>query len=300
MFKCLSPAPLGLSASANELIEPALSFGFKGLELDIAAFAESAARTGLPSARRLLDSAGLKVGYFTLPMSLAAPDAEYKKGLESLKSWAATAAEVGCTRAVATISPADDERPMHQNFVVHQQRLAEVGRVLDAGGLRLGIGFTATPEARAGRAFEFIRTFDALKMLLSMVGAKNVGLAVDLYELWASGSSFDTVKGDILKQAGTNVVALFVSDAPADVAPADALETGRLLPGETGTIDTTGVLTTLAENGYDGPVVPRPHPIRFKQLSRNAIVKLTGEKLDLAWKAAGLNPSGKLVPAKRS
>jgi sugar phosphate isomerase/epimerase len=299
MFKCLSPAPLGISAPINDLIEPALSFGFKGLELDIVTFAEAAARTGLPTARRLLDSAGLKLGYFTLPVPLEAPDAEFKKGLESLKSWTSVAAEVGCTRAVATIAPSDDERPMHQNFVVHQQRIGEVARLLDAGGVRLGIGFTATPEARAGRAFEFIRTFDALKLLLGMIGAKNVGLAVDLYELWAAGASCDTVKGEIVGLPGAGVVALFVADAPADVAPADALETGRLLPGETGTIDTTGVLTTLAENGFDGPVVPRPHPIRFKQLARNAIVKLTGEKLDQAWKAAGLNPAGKLVPAKR-
>jgi sugar phosphate isomerase/epimerase len=294
MFKCLSPAPLGISATANDLIEPALSYGFKGLELDIAAFAENAARSGLSTARRLLDSAGLKLGYFALPFGPAAPDAEYKKGLESLKAWAAMAAEVGCKRAVTTIAPADDERPMHQNFIVHQQRLSEVARVLDAVDLRLGIGFTATPEARAGRAFEFIRTFDALKLLLSMVGAKNIGLAVDLYELWADGTSFEAVK-----QSGTPVVALFVADAPAETAPGDALETGRLLPGETGAIDTTGVLTALAESGYDGPVVPRPHPIRFGSLARSAIVKLAGEKLDQAWKGAGLNPAGKLVAAKR-
>jgi sugar phosphate isomerase/epimerase len=295
MFKCLSPAPLGIAAPVNDLIEPALSFGFKGLELDIAAFAESARQSGLAGARRLLDSAGLKLGYFALPFALEASDADYKKGLESLKSWASTAAEVGCKRAVTTISPADDVRPMHQNFIVHQQRIGEVARVLEASDVRLGIGFSATPEARAGRAFEFIRTFDALKMLMSMVGAKNVGLAVDLYELWAAGSSFDAVK-----QAGMNVVALFVADAPTDSAPTDALETGRLLPGETGTIDTTVVLTALAETGYDGPVVPRPHPLRFKQIARNACVKLAGEKVDQAWKAAGLNPAGKLLAAKRN
>jgi sugar phosphate isomerase/epimerase len=299
MFKCLSPAPLGISAPVNDLIEPALSYGFKGLELDIGAFAESAARTGLPTARRLLDSAGLKLGYFTLPLALDAADADYKKGLETLQSLAATAAEVGCTRAVAGIAPADDERPMHQNFIVHQQRVGEVARLLDARGISLGIGFAACPEARAGRAFEFIRNFDALKMLLSMVGAKNVGFAVDLYELWACGSSWEGVTSDLFRQSSAGVVALFAADAPADIAPADALETGRLLPGETGTIDTAAVLTSLAENGFDGPVVPRPHPVRFKQLSRNAIVKLAGEKLDQAWKAAGLTAAGKLVAAKR-
>ena len=72
MFKCLSPAALGLSARVNEMIEPALSNGFKGFELDLKNFAAQAEREGLPVARRLVDSAKLKFGYFRLPFELEA------------------------------------------------------------------------------------------------------------------------------------------------------------------------------------------------------------------------------------
>lgn len=294
MFKCLSPSPLGISAPANDLIEPALSYGFKGLELEIVPFLESVQRLGMPVARRLIDSAKLRLGYFELPFDLGGPDAEFAKHLEGLKVQAASAKELGCLRAVTTIAPADDVRPMHQNFVVYQQRIGAVAAVLDTAGIQLGVGFAATPERRAGRAFEFIRNFDALKLLLGMVGAKNVGLSVDLYELWAADSSFDAVQA-----SGFRTVALFVADAPADASPSDAVQTSRLLPGETGVIDTAAVLATLGQSGYDGPVVPKPHPHRFKQLGRNAVFKLAGEKLEEAWKSAGLNPAGKPATVKK-
>lgn len=294
MFKCLSPAPLGFTATPNELIEPALSHGFKSLELDVVAFAAQVEREGLATARRLLDSAKLKQGFFRLPFEVEADDDAYRAGLDALKNHGRLAADLGCTRAVTVLAPAGDERPIHQNFDFHRRRLDEIAQALDGFGIRFGVGFCATAERREGHAFEFIRAFDTLNMLLGMVGAKNVGLAVDLYELWACGSSFEGVR-----RTGRSVTALFVADAPADAAPARAAQSGRLLPGEGGAIDAAAVLTALAESGYDGPVVPLPHPTRFAGVGRNAVFKTVGEKLDQAWKAAGLSPAGKLSPVKR-
>jgi sugar phosphate isomerase/epimerase len=293
MFKCLSPGSLGITASPNELIEPALSSGFKGLELDVVAFAAQVERDGMPTARRLLDSAKLKLGYFQLPLELAADDAEFDPALEALRSQAKLAAELGCTRAVTKFAAAD-VRPLHQNFDFHKKRVAAVAKVLEEHGVQLGLGFIATSDADARGDFEFIRSFEGMSMLLAMAGGKNVGVAVDLFDLWSCYSSFEAVR-----QTKAKIVAVFVADAPTGVEPADALQDQRLLPGETGVIDTSAVLTALGETGYDGPVVPLPHPARFKQTGRQQIFKLAGEKLDQAWKAAGLSPLGKLVPVKR-
>ena len=293
MFKCLSPGPLGVSGSFNDLIEPALSYGFKGLELEIGPFLEHARRFGMPAARRLIDSAKLRWGYFALPFALNAPADVYAQAIGVLTEQAAAAAELGCKRAVATVAPADDRQPMHQNFVQHQQRLSEVARILDVNGIELGVGFLATPEERAGRAFEFIRNFDALKLLLGMVGAKNVGIVVDLFELWGADSSVDAALS-----SGFRPVVVFVADA-AEAASGEAVQTLRMLPNETGCIGTTEALAALAQSGFDGPVVPKPHPSRFKQTGRNAIFKLAGEKLDEAWKAAGLNAAGKPATVKK-
>lgn len=292
MFKCLSPESLGLSAAANELIEPALSNGFKGLELDIVAFAALAEREGMPAARRLLDSSKLKLGYFRLPIDLESADADFKADLEKLKKYAQLASDMNCSRAVTILAPANDQRPIHQNFEFYRQRLTATAKVLDEQGIQLGIGFCATADARADKQFEFIHKFDTMKLLLSMVSAKNVGISVDLFELWACGSSFDAVKS-------AKIVAVFVADVVAGVSQADATQAARVLPGETGTIDTAAALTALAELNYDGPIVPRVHTDRFKQTGRASIFKTTAEKLEAVWKAAGLTPAGKLVAVKR-
>ncbi|MBL9089585.1 MAG: TIM barrel protein [Planctomycetaceae bacterium] len=288
MFKCLSPAALGISAPPSDLIEPVLSAGFKALELDVVSFADQAARVGLPAARRLIDSAKLKMGYFRLPFEVGGLDVDFDVAMKGLPAQVQLAAELGCTRVVTDVAPADDLRPLHQNFLTYQQRLQAVAKVLNERGLQLGVGFHATPERRAGRAFEFIRTFDALKLLLGMVGAHNVGVCADLFELWASGASPDAVI-----DGGVNVVAVFAADAPADVAPDDALQTQRLLPGETGVIDTSAALKALAAAGFDGPVVPMPHPTRFAALSRAAACKQAGDKLEEAFTAAGLTKAKK-------
>ncbi len=49
MFKNLSPPALGISGRQGEMIELALSFGFKGIDLDVAEMAESAKRTACPT-----------------------------------------------------------------------------------------------------------------------------------------------------------------------------------------------------------------------------------------------------------
>lgn len=294
MFKCLSPAPLGLNASLNDLIEPALSHGFKSLELDIGAFAEQAHQAGLPVARRLIDSATLKPAYFRLPMSLAGDDKAFAAGLGALAGQAKLAKEIGCTRSIVVLDPADDERPLHQNFVVYQQRLTAVAKLLGEHGIDLGVGFTATPEDRAGRAFEFIRNFDALKLLLGMISEKNVGVVVDLFELWACDSAYQAVV-----EAGLKPIVIFVADAPEGVSPDDAVQTQRLLPGETGLIDTVGALQSFAAAGYDGPVVAAPHPTRFQGVPRSQVCKLAGDKLEESFKAAGIKPARKAALLQR-
>jgi sugar phosphate isomerase/epimerase len=291
MFKCLSPAPLGLSGTLNDLIEPALSNGFKGLELDILAFQAQVAQLTLPIARRLIDSAQLKLGYFRLPWEIESPVEIYRPGLNTLKEQAKLAAELGCKRCLTTLAPANDERPMHQNFVFHQERLKATAQILEEHGIELGVGFHATADERGDHEFGFIDNFNSLQLLLGMVGAKNIGVVVDLFELWACGASWSDVAA-----SRQNVTAVFLADVAADGSPDGAKQTLRVLPGETGTIDCTAPLAALAELRYDGPVVPRPHADRFKGVSRAAACKLAGEKLDEAFKAAGIGPV-KRVPA---
>jgi sugar phosphate isomerase/epimerase len=295
MFKNLSTDGVGVSGRQSEIIELALSFGFKGVDLDLLDFLEQVKVHGLPHARRLLDSARLKIGTFRLPLTWDDSDEAYQAGLRVLPELLDLAAGIGAKRAVTTIAPANDVRPYHENFEFHRRRLTEIGERLAADGMRLGIEFTASANARKNRAFQFIHSFDAVVMLVNMVRAPNVGAVIDPWQILAAGSRLDEIR----KLSADRIVAVSLSDAPADVDSTALSESDRLLPGETGKIDSPAVLTMLAEIGFDGPVSPRAHRNRLAGLRRDQIVKLAGERVDQAWKAANLSPAGKLFPAKR-
>lgn len=296
MYKNLSTEGIGVSGRQSEIIELALSFGFKGVEIDLRDFQQQVTTHGLAHARRLLDSARLKLGPFRLPLVWDETDEAFQAGTRELPELLKLAADIGATRAVTTISPANDTRPYHENFEFHRRRLAEVGALLAPSGIRLGLEFVACASARKNRAFQFIHTFDAVVMLVNMIRAENVGVVFDPWQIHAGGGNVD----DVRKFPGGRIIATYLSDAPADREPAALEETDRLLPGETGRIDSAAMLTMLGELGFDGPVAPRAHRDRLAGMRRDQIVKLAAERVDQAWKAAGLTPAGKLAAASKA
>lgn len=295
MFKNLSTQVLGISASESEIIELALSHGFRGLELDLVEFAARAKTNGLDKARRLYDSAKLKLSTFRLPVDLESDEATFRRQLTELIDLAQTAAQVGCLRAITAIAPGSDERPYHENFELHRKRLAEIGKLLAPHGIQLGVEFLTYAELRQAKPFEFIHGLEPLLMLLGMVGANNVGVSLDLWHVHVSGTSLETIR----KLKPAQVVAVILADAPADKPLDQCGAEDRLLPGESGVVDIGGALVALAEIGYDGPVTPAPSRSRVAGNSRDAVVKATAQQLDKVWKGAGLSPSGKLTAAAR-
>jgi sugar phosphate isomerase/epimerase len=295
MFKNLSIEALGLGGTQNETIELALSHGFRGIDLDIADFYRQVQSRGLPHARRLIDSAKLKIGSFELPVDLEQDETEYLVAMEKLPALTGLAAELGCTRAVVTVAPASQFRPYHQNFEHYRKRLSDVADVLDRHSIRLGVGFLAAAERREAKPFQFIHQFDALVMLLGLVGRKNVGFVLDVWNLVVAGGGVD----DIRKISIDQVVTIQLADLPAEADLATVAETDRLLPGETGVIDSSGVLVWLAEQGYDGPVTPWPSRSQFTGQRRDEIGRRAGQALEQVWKAAGLSPAGKLTAAPK-
>jgi 4-hydroxyphenylpyruvate dioxygenase len=159
--------------------------------------------------------------------------------------------------------------------------------------VRLGVGVRAVETHRKGRAFQFIHQLDALLLLLNMVGAPNLGLLVDVWELSLAGASVENLRG----LAGRQIVAVQLADLPLDVAPAETTETHRLLPSTAGKIDCVSVLTALAETGYDGPVTIKADRTAFDSTRRDRMVRQTAEVLDKLWKAARLTPEGKVAAA---
>ena len=123
----------------------ALTYGFLGIDFNIVEFATRARLKGVPYARRLFDSAamkmGLRLGTFPFPFELDSDDEFFAKEMKKLPDYAQAAVAAGCLRAVATVAPACEVRPYHENFELHKQRLQEICKVLEPAGVRLGLGF---------------------------------------------------------------------------------------------------------------------------------------------------------------
>ena len=292
MFKNLCVEALGVSGQQNEVIELALSNGFKGIDIDLADFAQQVEARGLGHARRLIDSSRLKVGTFALPIDWQLDDNDqFRSEIDKLRRFVELAQQIGATRATATIQPASDHKPYHENFEFHRRRFGEIGDVLGEYDIQLGLGFVAPAREREGRAFQFIQAADALLMLISSIAAPRVGLMLDLWHWHLGGGTLEQLR----RLTADRIVKVIVSDADAGALAKDAAPEARRLPGETGIIDAPAVLAHLAEIQYAGPVTPKAHASAFKGQSRDKTVRQAAAALDQIWNAAGLNSSGKLA-----
>lgn len=290
MFKHLDTSVLGAVGPQSEVIEQALTHGFHSMDLNIVDFVNRAAVRGASYARRLIESSKLRIGVFVLPFKLDVDDEAFKKNLISLTEWASAAAELGCVRCVTAIEPAGDWMPYHENFTFHRDRLAEISGVLKLHGIRLGVGFRAAADLRRGKAFQFIHDPDATVLLVKMVNATNAGLLLDAWDWFVGGGSIETVRA----LSADRIVAVQLADAPQDVPLEELVEQQRLLPGVDGRFDLPAVLAALAEMNYDGPVSVKPHRGALPASGVDSVTKMLGQSLDAVWKAAGLNPKGRL------
>ena len=292
MFKNLNASALGVSGHQSEIIELALTYGFQGFDLDIKGFAARVKLRGMEYSRRLIDSAKIRVGSFRLPLEWDIDDDQFKEKRAKLTEIAQVAAEIGCTRCLATIAPAGDTRPYHENFEFHKHRFADICQILEPHGIRLGIGFLAAEEFRKSQAFQFIHDLEALSLLVNMIDSPNVGILLDTWDLHVCGATVEDVRG----LSGEKIVAVQLADLPADAT--DVNQSQRKLPAVDGPAGIPAILTALAEIGFDGPLTLQPAKAALGGIRRDAVVERAGQALDSVWKAAGLMPDGKLaVPA---
>ncbi len=238
MFKNLCPGVLGISGRESEVIELTLSWGFKGLDLDLVEFAEEVQKNGFAKASRLLARARLKVASFPLPVRWQEESPDYQADLARLSELAALAEQLGCTRAVTTIEPASDHRPYHENFEFHRRRLTELGDMLALHKIRLGVGFLAPLACRADRAFQFMQKVDEVLMLLGTVGSTNVGLDLDTWHWHLGGGTLEQIQS----LGADKIVAVALADAAPELTAENATLRDRRLPGEGGAVDNAAVL----------------------------------------------------------
>ncbi len=289
MYKNLCAEALGISGRQSELIELALTFGFKGFDLNVGDLLKRVELQGADHTFRFIKSAKIKIGGFELPVRWQGAEASYKKDLATLGKVAEIARSVDALRCFTTVPAATDEAPFKEYFEQTRHRIGEIADVLQPYGVRLGLAFNAAPSFRQDRQFEFIHQAEVLLTLIKTIGGSTVGLALDSWNWRVGGGRVEQLKS----LAGNQIVTVRVADVPdgVDLETIDVKQ--RLLPGESEKSDVAPLLALLAEKNYDGPITIYSHPSQFSRMTRDAIMQKAMKSLDTQWKAAGLSKVGK-------
>mgnify|MGYP001347588270 CR=1 FL=1 len=240
----LTRAGLGDVGSDERLIELAAAFGFETVDIDAAAFV---ARHGAEGAREFLARHGVALGSVGLPVEWRASEEQFVRDLEKLHAVAAAASVLGGTRCCTYILPSTDLPPAA--FMASAvRRLRLCADILGAYGIRLGLEYVGPHHLRTRWAHPFIWTqADTLEMIAA-IQRPNVGLLLDSFHWYTNGLT----EKDLSSLPASQIVHVHLNDAP-DVPVEEALDNGRLLPGE-GVIDLVAFLRGIAATGYDGPV----------------------------------------------
>jgi len=286
MFKSLSPGPIGVEGTTEELAALAEKHGFQGLSLNAAEAADQLDAGTLDALRAVYERHGLRPGAMGLPVDFRRDEGAFQRGLAGLGRLAKAAAAMGCRRCATWILPASDELAFEENFERHRRRLKACAEVLAEHGVDLGLEFVGPRTSRAGKKHEFVYDLAGMLRLCEAIGTGTVGLLLDCWHWYCTEGTVDEIRALAARQ----VVLVHVNDAPAGIPVAEQVDNRRAMPGETGVIDIAGFLGALEAIGYDGPVLAEPFSLTVRELPRDEAVRVTGESLDRIFATAGVQP----------
>lgn len=244
MLRGLTGAGLGALESEAQLIELAGKYGFQSVDLDALSFLN---RYGEDEAKALLHRNGVAIGSIGLPVEWRSDKEAFRESLKGLAAHADAARRLGCERCCTYILPSTDWKAALFT-VLATSRLRACAEVLGSYGIRLGLEFVGPHHLRTRWANPFLWTMEETLDWVEAIGAGNVGLLLDSYHWYTNGLQVS----DIEALTPDQIVHVHLNDAP-DVPASEALDNGRLYPGE-GVIDLAGFLRGLNAIGYKGPV----------------------------------------------
>lgn len=274
MFRNLNPLSLRVSGRQSELIELALTYRFKGLDIDVAHFHKQVVKRGFEHAGRFLESAQLQVGSFSLPFDWH-EDEGYQDNLKELGEIAETAAKVGAPVCIAPVLADGSDKPYHENFEFQRQRLSEIAEVLKPHGVKLGVEFSYNPQVQ-GEA-TVVNSAEALVTLVNSATSDNLGAVIDLFDWHLSGGTPEMLR----ELSGARIALVRASDATEEAASTTTdLARQRCLAMKTGVIAADAYANVLRELEFEGPLTPFPHAAQIKGMTRDRIIKAAAESLD--------------------
>lgn len=225
-----------------------------------------------------LKAKGLVWSATGLPVDFRKDDATFKEGLAKLPRIAAALQKAGASRIGTWLSPSHDTLTYRANFKQHAARLREVGNVLKAHGIRLGLEYVGTQLLLVRGRYPFVHTLTETRELIAEIGTGNVGFVLDTWHWWTAGDT----EADLLTLKNEDVVSVDLNDAPKGIPKEQQKDNERELPTATGVIDVATFLSALVKIGYDGPVRPEPFNKTLNALENDPACAATSAALHRA------------------
>ena len=284
MYKNLNATVLGVSGRQSELIELAMTYGFRGLDIDIVDLVKRTQRSEFEKAARYLLSAKMLVSGFETPIDLDSDDETFEKTLALLPATIEIAGKVNARAGFLRLPAATDRLPFPEYFEVLRKRVDRIAEIFAANKVMLGLYFSTAIENRENRQFKFIQDVDGFLAFFNACANQSVGLVIDSFNWVVGGGTFE----QLATIPGNRVAVLRLADAEVLPSVADASLKMRQLAGTSGVIDNVRIVSVLSKNGFDGPITAFGHASNFGGMTRDSIVAKSQDSLDNVLAGAGL------------
>ncbi len=284
MYKNLNATVLGVSGRQSELIELAMTYGFRGLDIDIVDLVKRTQRSEFEKAARYLLSAKMMVSGFETPIDLDSDDATFEKTLAQLPATIEIAGKVNARAGFLRLPAATDRLPFHEYFDVLRKRVDRIAEIFAANNVMLGLYFSTALENRENRQFKFIQDVGGFLAFFNACTNKSVGLVIDTFNWVVGGGTFE----QLATIPGNRIAVLRLADAETLPTIEEASLKMRQLAGTSGVIDNVRIVSVLSKAGFDGPITAFGHASNFGGMTRDSIVAKSQDSLDNVLAGAGL------------
>jgi len=283
MYKNLNCDLLGISGRQSEIIELALTYGFRGIEIDMDDLVKRCQRSSFENASRFLASSKLKIAGFDAPIDLDSDDESFTTHLAKLHPVAEIASRAEAQMAIVGIPHGTNRLPYPEYFDVVRKRIDQIAEVLGKEGVRVALTFDVHAPTAEEKQFKFVRDVEGFLAIARACTAKNVGIVFDSWNWFVGG-------GDVaaLEQFGLQrVTTVRLADCREGVEASVATHEDCLLPGSSDTIDNAAILQKFVAAGLKLPVAARGNALDVSP-TRDALVGLAQTSLDKVFEAVGL------------
>lgn len=279
MYKILSSSGLGVGGKQNELIELALTYGFNGVEVDMADLVGRHDTLGKQFACQFLQSAKIDMGTFKLPVAIGGTDEQFTDSIANLDTVLDLAQTLNAKCCYIEIDAENENYAFQECFEKHTGRIQQIAEKFASSGIKIGLSLRASNAKPADGNFKFIQTADEMLPLVKAIGQPNVGLCLDAWE-WAVGGG--TVEQLTNAGLATIITEIKLADVAAgvDLAAIKRSDRTALPASEADSFSLELCKATLA-SGADLPFSVSTDLSTYANAPRGKVVDSISKQLDL-------------------